>query len=89
MAIRHLLVCAILGGFVISTTLPVTSLPADAAQAVKKKNKHVDDKKQQQKQKKKYPWGAPNAGWEDRCIFFYDTYDGWIPTYCRPYGRSF
>lgn len=39
--------------------------------------------------KKKNPWGEPNAGWDDRCIFYFDTYDGWIPPMCRPYGRRF
>jgi hypothetical protein len=89
MAIRHLLICTILGGFIVSA-VPFTPLPAEAAQSVKKKHKQVDEKKRQQKHvKKRYPWGEPNAGWEDRCIFFYDTYDGWIPTYCRPYGRTY
>jgi hypothetical protein len=90
MAMRYLLVCMILGGVIVST-LPFIQPQAEAAQTVdKKKKKQVDEKKQRQKQgKKKYPWGEPNAGWEDRCIFFYDTYDGWIPPYCRPYGRTF
>ena len=90
MFMRHLLICLILGGFIVST-MPLTAPSAVAAQTtVKKKNKPVDEKKQQHDHgKKKYPWGSPNAGWEDRCIFFYDTYDGWIPPYCRPYGRTF
>ena len=90
MAMRHLMVCAILGGF-IASTLPFTPQQAEAAQTVvKKKKKKVDQKKQQQQvKKKKYPWGEPNAGWSDRCIFYFDTYDGWIPPFCRPYGRSY
>ncbi|WP_162918953.1 hypothetical protein [Taklimakanibacter deserti] len=90
MAMRHLMVCVILGGF-IHTTLPIDPQPAEAAQTtVKKKKKKVDQKKQAYPHgKKKYPWGEPNAGWSDRCIFYYDTYDGWIPPFCRPYGRTY
>jgi hypothetical protein len=89
MAMRYLLICTILGGF-ITSTLSFSPPPAEAAQTtVKKKNKQAGEKKQQQHTKGKYPWGSPNAGWEDRCIFFYDTYDGWIPPYCRPYGRTY
>lgn len=90
MGMRHLMVGAILGGFILST-VPVDPPRAEAAQTVvKKKKKKVDQKKQQQHgKKKKYPWGEPNAGWDDRCIFYFDTYDGWIPPMCRPYGRTF
>lgn len=90
MGMRLLMVCVILGGF-ITSTLPFSPEQAEAAQSVvKKKKKKVDQKKQQQQYgKKKYPWGEPNAGWDDRCIFFFDTYDGWIPPMCRPYGRTF
>jgi hypothetical protein len=88
MAVRHLLICVVLGGFFVST-LPIAPPQAEAAQtAVKKKKKKADDK-QQQHGKKKYPWGEPNAGWEDKCIFYFDTYDGWIPPFCRPYGRTY
>ena len=89
MAMRHLMVCVILAGFV-SSTLPFNPEQARAAQTVvKKKAKKVDQKKQLQQGKKRYPWGEPNAGWSDRCIFYFDTYDGWIPPFCRPYGRSY
>jgi len=89
MAMRHLMVCVILAGF-ISSTLPFNPEQARAAQTVvKKKAKKVDQKRQQQQGKKKYPWGEPNAGWSDTCIFYFDTYDGWIPPKCRPYGRSY
>src|SRR5262245_65468103 len=89
MAMRHLLICMILGGF-IGSSLPLTPPQAEAAQtADKKKKKKSDEKKQHQQGKKKYPWGEPNAGWKDRCIFYYDTYDGWIPPYCRPYGLTY
>ena len=89
MAMRHLMVCVILAGFV-SSTLPFNPEQARAAQTVvKKKAKKVDQKRQQQQGKKKYPWGEPNAGWSDTCIFYFDTYDGWIPPKCRPYGRSY
>ncbi|MGE3873879.1 MAG: hypothetical protein AB7F74_13065 [Parvibaculaceae bacterium] len=87
---RHLMACVILGGFMLST-LPFDPQRAEAAQTVvKEKNKKPDQKKQpQQGKKKKYPWGEPNAGWDDRCIFYFDTYDGWIPPFCRPYGRTY
>jgi hypothetical protein len=90
MMIRHLIVYAALAGFV-PAALPFTMQQAEAAQtAVKKKKQKTDRKKQEQQHgKKKYPWGEPNAGWEDRCIYFFDTYDGWIPPVCRPYGRTF
>lgn len=91
MAMRHLMVCMILGGFILST-LPFDPPQAAAAQTtVKKKSKKDDQKKKQQQPhgKKKYPWGEPNAGWDDRCIFYFDTYDGWIPPFCRPYGRTY
>ena len=93
MSIRHLLVGAILGSFVFAIA-PVTPQQAEAAQTtVKKKTKKPasqNKKKQQHPQgRKKYPWGEPNAGWDDRCIFYFDTYDGWIPPMCRPYGRMF
>lgn len=90
MGMRHLMICLILGGF-ITSTLPLSPEQAEAAQTVvKKKKKKVDQKKQQQQQgKKKYPWGEPNAGWSDDCIFFFDTRDGWIPPKCRPFGRSY
>jgi hypothetical protein len=89
MAMRHLLICVMLGGFIVSG-VPFTAPQALAAQTtVKKKSKQLDEKKQEKHVKKKYPWGSPNAGWEDRCVFFYDTYDGWIPPYCRPYGRTY
>lgn len=89
MAMRHLMVCVILGGFMLST-LPFDAQRAEAAQTVvKEKKKKADQKKQPRQGKKKYPWGEPNAGWDDRCIFYFDTYDGWIPPYCRPYGRTY
>jgi hypothetical protein len=90
MTIRHLIVCAVLAGFV-PAALPFTIGQAEAAQpAKKKKQKTTDHKKQeQQRGKKKYPWGEPNAGWDDHCIYFFNTYDGWIPPVCRPYGRTF
>jgi len=90
MAMRSLLICAIMGGFIVSS-LPFSPPQAEASQTtVKKKNKRADEKKQKHENgKKRYPWGSPNAGWDDRCIFYYDTYDGWIPPYCRPYGRTY
>jgi hypothetical protein len=88
MGMRHLMVCLVLGGFILST-LPLNPQQAEAAQTVvKKKKKKVDQKKQYPHGQKTYPWGEPNAGWDDRCIFFFDTYDGWIPPMCRPYGRT-
>lgn len=93
MAMRHLIVCAVLAAF-IPSPLPFTAQQAEAAQTTTKKTKKKGDQKKKPDQKqqyphglKNYPWGEPNAGWSDRCIFFYDTYDGWIPPICRPYGR--
>ena len=88
MNVRHLMVCLVLGGFIVST-LPVDVQRAEAAQSVVKKKKKTVGQKKQQQGKKKYPWGEPNAGWDDKCIFYFDTYDGWIPPFCRPYGRMF
>ena len=92
MSIRHLVAGAILASFVCAIA-PVAPQQAEAAQATtkqKKKKPSQNQKKQQHPHgKKKYPWGEPNAGWDDRCIFYYDTYDGWIPPFCRPYGRTF
>ena len=88
MSVRHLMVCLVLGGFIVST-LPVDVQRAEAAQSVVKKKKKTTQKRLIQQGKKKYPWGEPNAGWDDKCIFYFDTYDGWIPPFCRPYGRMF
>lgn len=95
MRMGHLLFGAILGSFVLAT-VPVGPHHAEAAQTTtKQKKKKPSQKKQQQQPEKyphglkKYPWGEPNAGWSDRCVFFYNTYDGWIPPFCRPYGRTF
>lgn len=87
MKTRSLMACLILGGFILSA-VPLNPERAEAAQTTaKKKKKKVEQKNQYQHGLKKYPWGEPNAGWSDRCIFFFDTYDGWIPPICRPYGR--
>jgi hypothetical protein len=87
---RHLLIWMILGGFIVSTLSFAPPQAVAAQTSVKKKEKKADTKEQQYPHgKKKYPWGSPNAGWEDRCVFFYDTYDGWIPPFCRPYGRTY
>jgi hypothetical protein len=86
---RDLIFCVMLAKFA-TADLAFHPSQADAAQtAVKKtrKRKKVDRKKQYPHGLKNYPWGAPNAGWSDQCIFFYDVYDGWIPPFCRPYGR--
>ncbi len=89
MAVRHLMACIVVGSFILSAQ-PFNRLEAEAAQTVvKKKKKSADQHKQQQQGKKKYPWGEPNAGWDDKCIFYFDTYDGWIPPICRPYGRMY
>jgi hypothetical protein len=90
MRLRLAIIALMLGGFLL-TELPTQPPTAEAAQStVKKKKKKVQQKKSQHRQgKKKYPWGEPNAGWDDRCIFYFDTYDGWIPPICRPYGRMY
>ncbi|MGE0006920.1 MAG: hypothetical protein AB7S92_15180 [Parvibaculaceae bacterium] len=86
---RRLLVFVILGGF-IAAGLPVQAWRAEAAETIvkkTKKKKKVERKERYPHGLKTYPWGEPTAGWDDRCIFFFDTYDGWIPPFCRPYGR--
>jgi hypothetical protein len=88
MGMRNLMICLMLGSF-IPSDLPLTPRQAEAAQTTVKKKKKKAEQKQQQYGKKKYPWGEPNAGWSDRCIFYFDTYDGWIPPFCRPYGRTY
>lgn len=90
MTIRHLMIFFILAAFVFSIP-SFDPRPAEAAQStVKKKKQKIDQRKPRHGHgKKKYPWGEPNAGWEDRCIFYYDAYDGWIPPFCRPYGRTY
>lgn len=84
---RHLMASLVLGGLIFSV-MPLNLERADAAQTdVKKKKKKAVQKEQYPHGLKKYPWGEPNAGWSDRCIFYFDTYNGWIPPICRPYGR--
>lgn len=84
---RHLMASLVLGGLILSA-MPLNLELAEAAQASdKKKKKKTDQKEQYPHGLKKYPWGEPNAGWSDRCIFYFDTYNGWIPPFCRPYGR--
>lgn len=93
MAIRHLIICAMLAAFT-PAALPVFSPTADAAttQTTKKKKKPVQKKKTTEPRVKKnfrapLP-GEPNAGWTDDCLFYYQVY-GRTPPICGKYGRSF
>jgi len=86
---RHLMVCLILGVSSSPICPSTRSRQSSADRYQKRKKKKVDQQKQQQHGKQKYPWGEPNAGWSDRCIFYFDTHDGWIPPMCRPYGRTY
>lgn len=89
MGFRHLIICAMLAGFV-PAALPVFSDTAEAAQTVKKKKKKVVQN-QQPRVKKNFRAprpGEPNAGWTDDCLFYYQVY-GRTPPICGKYGRSF
>jgi hypothetical protein len=101
MAIRHLIICAMLAAFM-PTAAPVFSDTAQAATqtttkkttqtTTKKKKKKPAPKKTAEPQVKKnfrapLP-GEPNAGWTDDCLFYYQVY-GRTPPICGKYGRSF
>jgi hypothetical protein len=91
MGLRHLIIAAMLAGFV-PAAMPVIAIgKAEAAQTVKKKKKKVAEKKQEPRVKKNFRGprpGEPNAGWTDDCLFYYDVY-GRLPAYCQPYGHGF
>jgi hypothetical protein len=93
MALRHLIIAAMLAGFTPSI-VPVMAIDkAEAAQTVKKpkKKKYVQKKQQEPRIKKNFRGplpGEPNAGWTDDCLHFYDLY-GRLPAYCEPYGHGF
>ncbi|QIG46324.1 hypothetical protein G5V57_00245 [Nordella sp. HKS 07] len=93
MAIRHLIICAMLAAFM-PVAVPVFSDTAQAATqtTTKKKKKKPAPKKTAEPQVKKNfgaprP-GEPNAGWTDDCLFYYQVY-GRTPPICGKYGRSF
>ena len=91
MALRHLIIAAMLAGFT-PAVMPVVAVDkAEAAQTVKKKKKKLVEKKQEPRVKKNFRGprpGEPNAGWTDDCLFYYDVY-GRLPAYCQPYGHGF
>lgn len=90
MVFRHLVICAMLAGFVPSA-LAVMPDTAEAAQTVKKKKKKVVQKQAEPRVKKNFRGprpGEPNAGWTDDCLFYYQVY-GRTPPICGKYGRSF
>jgi hypothetical protein len=91
MVLRHLIIAAILVGFMPAATPVMTIDKVEAAQMVKKKKKKVVQKNQEPVVKKNFRAarpGEPNAGWTDDCLFFYDVY-GRLPAYCEPYGHGF
>jgi len=90
MGFRHLVICAMLAGFV-PAALPIMPDTAQAAQTVKKKKKKVVQKQAEPRVKKNFRGprpGEPNAGWTDDCLFYYQVY-GRTPPICGKYGRSF
>jgi hypothetical protein len=91
MALRHLIIAAMLAGFA-PAVMPVIAIDkAEAAQTVKKKKKKTVEKKQEPRVKKNFSGprpGEPNAGWTDDCLFYYNVY-GRLPAYCQPYGHGF
>lgn len=92
MALRHLIIVAMLAGFA-PATLPFID-KAEAAQTVAKKKKKkpvVVQKKPRSGVKTNFRAprpGEPDAGWTDDCLFYYDVY-GKTPAYCGKYGRGF
>ncbi len=91
MALRHLIILAMLAGFAPVITPVATIDKVEAAQIVKKKKKKVVQKNQQPRVKTNFRGprpGEPHAGWTDDCLFYYDIY-GRLPGYCQPYGHGF
>lgn len=90
MGLRHLIIVAMLAGFVPAAVIPVMSSTAEAAQTIKKKKKKVVQNSQPRVKKNfRAPRpGEPNAGWTDDCLFYYQVY-GRTPPICGKYGRSF
>ena len=90
MALRHLIIAAMLAGFA-PAVLPVAAIEkAEAAETIKKKKKKLVRKKQEPRVKKNFSGprpGEPNAGWTDDCLFYYNVY-GRLPAYCQPYGHG-
>ena len=90
MGFRHLIICAMLAGFM-PAALPIMSYTAEAAQTVKKKKKKIVQRQAEPRVKKNFRGprpGEPNAGWTDDCLFYYQVY-GRTPPICGKYGRSF
>lgn len=98
MAIRHLIICAMLAAF-LPVAAPVFADTAEAAAqttpkkttATKKKKKPAPKKTTEPQVKKNFGApkpGEPNAGWTDDCLFYYQVY-GRTPPICGKYGRSF
>jgi len=92
MALRHLIIAAMLMGFAPSVMPLMTVDKAEAAQTVKKQKKKVVQKRQQEPRIKKNfrgprP-GEPNAGWTDDCLNYYDLY-GRLAPWCNKYGHGF
>jgi hypothetical protein len=90
MVFRHLIICAMLAGFM-PAALALMPETVEAAQTVKKKKKKVVQKQAEPRVKKNFRGplpGEPNAGWTDDCLFYYQVY-GRTPPICGKYGRSF
>ena len=89
MAIRHLIILAMLAGFV-PAVMPALSVTAEATHLKKQKKKTVQAKKTQARVKTNFRAplpGEPNAGWSDDCMRYYELHGG-LPFYCNKYGRS-
>ncbi len=91
MALRHLIIAAVLAGFT-PAVLPVIAIDkAEAAQTVKKKKNKPVQKKQNSGVKTNFSGprpGEPNAGWTDDCLSHYNVY-GRLPFFCDKNGRGF
>lgn len=90
MALRHLIIAAMLAGFA-PAVIPVASIgKAEAAETVKKKKKKPVQRKQNSGVKNNFGAprpGEPDAGWSEQCIFLYNVY-GRKPAFCGKYGRG-
>jgi hypothetical protein len=90
LALRHLIIAAMLAVFAPTVVAVVTISKAEAAETVTKKKKKPVQKKLDSGVKKNFGAprpGEPDAGWSDQCIFLYNVY-GRKPAFCGKYGRG-
>jgi len=79
MALRHLIVVAMLVGFA-PIVMPFMAAidQVEAVETVKKKKKKTVQKK---------PASRPHAGWSEDCLNYYNVH-GMLPFWCDKYGRG-